>query len=110
MATATGTASNRQPNINAALLTVTHSFAVQNYTRGPQMTTYSGCSPLTCGTLNVYGAIAQLFRGIVGVVGSHGYAKNYNYDNRLKYDSPPKFLDPVKSQWQVVTWAEQPAA
>ncbi len=60
------------------------------------------------------GAIAQRYRGAVGSFNgtsiTHGYAKNYCYDQRLKYDSPPDFLDPVASAWQVVTWTEQKAA
>jgi hypothetical protein len=35
-----------------------------------------------------------------------GYAKGYVYDGRLKYLSPPHFLDPVKASWQTVTWGE----
>ena len=65
------------------------------------------------GTLHVFGAIAQKYRGLVVISGgtiTAGYAKNYGYDQRLKYDSPPHFLDPVASAWQVVTWAEQKPA
>jgi len=39
-----------------------------------------------------------------------GYAKNYVYDQRLKYLSPPKFIDPVAAAWQDVVWAEQKPA
>jgi hypothetical protein len=87
------------PIVQAAILSVQHSFGEQNYTVG---------APL--GTLNVTGAIAQRYRGPVGTFSGSfiatGYAKNYVYDTRLKYLSPPKFLDPVKSGWQVATWAE----
>ncbi|MEA2127102.1 MAG: hypothetical protein QOI80_3884, partial [Solirubrobacteraceae bacterium] len=55
------------------------------------------------GTLQVHGAIAQRFRGTVGTGSggsiSTGYVKDYWYDNRLKYRSPPYFLDPVNSAW-----------
>ena len=85
--------------INAAILSVNHSFGVQNYGSG---------NPL--GTLTVNGAIAQRYRGIVGTNSggtvATGYAKNYVYDQRLKYLSPPKFLDPVAAAWGVDTWAE----
>ncbi len=30
-----------------------------------------------------------------------GYLKNYNYDDRLRYQEPPNFLDPVESAWHV---------
>ncbi len=100
----------RGPSISAALLTVAHSFGVQNYRYGPAFSTYSAPASL----LTVTGAIAQKYRGTVGVISggtiTAGYAKNYGYDQRLKYDSPPHFLDPVASAWQVVTWAEQKPA
>ena len=35
-----------------------------------------------------------------------GYAKGYVYDQRLKYLSPPKFLDPVASAWGIAVWKE----
>ena len=35
-----------------------------------------------------------------------GFAKDYTYDQRLHYESPPHFLDPIASQWQENTWAE----
>lgn len=87
----------RNPVIKGAILTVLHSFRVQHYQYGDNDVT---------GTLNVTGAIAQQFRGIVGLINTTGYAKNYVYDQRLKYDSPPKFLNPVAAAYQVVTWAE----
>jgi hypothetical protein len=80
--------------INAAILSVNHSFRVQNYRWGS-----------TLGTLNVTGAIAQRYRGIVGS-GSSGFAKNYVYDARLRYASPPKFLDPIQSAYQPSLWSE----
>jgi hypothetical protein len=62
------------------------------------------------GTLTVTGVIAQKHRGIVGVGGSsisHGYIKNYNYDDRLKYRSPPYFLDPVQASWRILRQNDQ---
>ncbi|HEY7756319.1 MAG TPA: hypothetical protein VID69_08845 [Actinomycetota bacterium] len=88
---------NTNPSIKAALLTLQHSFRVQNYNYGDDD---------DVGELRVTGAIAQKYRGIVGLINTTGYAKDYVYDQRLKYDSPPKFLNPVASAWQVVTWAE----
>ena len=35
-----------------------------------------------------------------------GYAKGYTYDSRLKYLSPPRFLNAVQAAWQVSTWGE----
>jgi hypothetical protein len=91
-----GTEANVQ--IDAAILSLNHSFTVDNYTCGAQL-----------GTLTVNGAIAQKFRGPVGQFGSspHGYTKNYNYDDRLLYRSPPYFLDPVQSAWRTVSYTEE---
>ncbi|CAO1653520.1 Flp pilus-assembly TadG-like N-terminal domain-containing protein [Salinibacterium sp. NYA9b] len=80
--------------IDAAILSVGHTFAVQNPSIG------SGR-----GTLTVNGAIAQKFRGIVRS-GSGGYVKNYVYDGRLKYTAPPKFLSPVTTTYGVNVWIE----
>jgi hypothetical protein len=47
----------------------------------------------------------------VGEVGGSGYIKNYQYDDRMLFRSPPFFLDPVQSGWGVLTQVEQvPAA
>jgi hypothetical protein len=99
-ATETGTRGRfSDVELNAAILSVNHSFGVQNYADG---------DPL--GELSVNGAIAQRYRGIVGTNSggsvATGYAKDYVYDQRLKYLSPPKFLDPVAAAWGVNTWAE----
>ena len=78
------------PWIYAAILSTAHSFAVDNF----------GCGS-SLGELNVFGAIAQNFRGIVGRVGGSGYLKEYQYDNRLATDEPPYFLAPLKAGWKV---------
>jgi hypothetical protein len=82
--------------IQAAMLSMTHSFRVQNFDKGA-----------TLGKLNVKGVIAQKYRGAVGTVGSTGYTKNYSYDTRLRYLSPPHFIDPVQSSYQVSAYTEQ---
>ena len=64
--------------------------AVDNYDCGDQL-----------GTLHVYGAIAQLFRGPVGTIGNSGYLKDYRYDDRLATTEPPYFLNPVSAHWSV---------
>ena len=91
--------------IEAAILALNDSFIVDNWQCG---------SPLQVLTVN--GAIAQKFRGPVGTFQSDGsrvtgYAKNYNYDDRFRYRSPPYFVEPVKASWKVVRQNEQvPAA
>jgi hypothetical protein len=97
------TAANPQVNqIDAAILALNYSFIVDNWYCGNAL-----------GNLNVTGAIAQKYRGIVGTFGggNTGYIKNYGYDDRLKYREPPHFLDPVQTAWRVVRETEQvPAA
>jgi hypothetical protein len=92
-----GTGTLYNPIVYAAILAVKHSFIVDNYDCG-------GESP-SLGTLYVYGAIAQLFRGPVGTGGSggatSGYIKSYNYDDRLSEEEPPYFLDPASAAWYV---------
>jgi hypothetical protein len=88
--------------IHAAILSLNGSFTVDNYQCG---------APL--GTLTVDGAIAQRHRGVVGQGGSsivHGYIKNYNYNEQLKYRSPPHFLDPVQAAWRILRHAEETPA
>jgi len=99
--------SARPKNIDAAIVAIQHSFRVQNYSRGSDL-----------GTLSVNGAIAQTYRGAVGALTTTtdrygrtntvktGYDKNYVYDKRLKYTAPPRFVDPIKSAWQIKAWAE----
>jgi hypothetical protein len=86
------TGSMTSPTIDAAILALNHSFIVDNYDCGG-----------TLGNLNVYGAIGQLFRGPVGTFGGSGtgYIKTYNYDDRLKSEEPPYFINPVQAAWHV---------
>src|SRR6185436_11347471 len=91
--------------IEAAVLSLKHSFIVDNWNCGAKL-----------GALTVTGAIAQKFRGPVGTggqsAGGTGYQKVYNYDDRLRFRSPPYFLDPISSAWGVIKSNEQvvPAA
>ena len=86
--------------IEAAILSLKHSFIVDNWNCGAKL-----------GTLNVTGAIAQKYRGPVGTggtsAGGTGFKKLYNYDDRLRYRSPPYFLDPVAASWNVIRTNEQ---
>jgi hypothetical protein len=80
------------PVIDAAILALNHSFLVNDYNQG---------TPL--GSLTVYGAIDQDWRGPVGTLSGGtiqtGYSKNYQYDARFKYLSPPYYLNPGTSEW-----------
>jgi hypothetical protein len=89
--------------IDAAMLSLQHSFTVDNY--------YCGAAT---GTLTVKGAIAQKLRGPVGrgagSSAANGYIKAYSYDDRLRFRSPPHFLDPVETAWKVMRQTEQTPA
>ena len=82
--------------IDAAILSIDHSFIVDNYDCGSAL-----------GLLKVTGAIAQRYRGAVGTTAGTGFIKDYLYDDRLKYRSPPHFISPVDSAWSIVRSNEQ---
>jgi hypothetical protein len=83
------------PTIDAAILAISHSFIVDHY----------DCGGTGLGALTVNGAISQKFRGAVGTTSNNnianGYSKSYNYDDRLRYQEPPYFFDPVQSAWHI---------
>lgn len=92
----------RNRTIDAAILSVGHTFEVQNHNRGGDR-----------GTLTVHGAIAQKFRGIVRSTAgqtANGYLKNYTYDTRFTSLTPPKFLLPVSTTYDVARWIETDTA
>jgi hypothetical protein len=86
--------------VEAAILSLRHSFIVDNYGCGDDQ-----------GVLHVNGAIAQKYRGPVGTGSggsiSTGFLKDYVYDDRLRYRSPPYFLTPVDAAWTVQRRNEQ---
>ncbi len=86
-----GSGSLENPWIYAGILSTHHSFIVDNWSCGNEL-----------GKLNVYGAIAQDYRGAVGTTGGTGYLKDYKYDGRLATDEPPYFLAPLKAGWKVI--------
>jgi hypothetical protein len=90
-----GPGSIQNPTIDAAILSIAHSFIVDHY----------DCGGTGLGTLTVNGAISQKFRGAVGTNSNgnvaNGYSKGYNYDDRLRYQEPPSFFDPVQSAWHI---------
>lgn len=86
--------------IDAAIVSVAHTFQVQNYDRGA-----------TRGALELFGSIAQKFRGPVGATDPDtGYTKAYQYDTVLKTVSPPKFLEPSTTSFAVTRYAAVPTA
>ncbi|MGQ7298244.1 hypothetical protein [Quadrisphaera sp. KR29] len=94
--------------IQAGILSLKHSFLVQNYDKGAALSTGTAATKL-----NVLGAIAQMYRGPVGTgngtTASTGYLKNYVYDTRFNALQPPYFIKPVSSPWQVQSVVDAPA-
>jgi hypothetical protein len=83
--------------VQAAILSLRHSFVVQNWDTG---------APL--GTLSVLGAIGQKMRGPVGATDPdtgdvNGYVKDYRYDTRYRTVQPPYYLKPAANLWQVLS-------
>ncbi|MFY9469562.1 MAG: hypothetical protein WAP37_05555 [Solirubrobacterales bacterium] len=88
--------------IEAAILAIKHSFMVDQWACGNNL-----------GTLTVRGALTQKYRGAVGRTGgssSNGYTKDYNYDYRLRYLTPPFFLTPSLTGWRISRYREQSPA
>jgi Tfp pilus assembly protein PilX len=78
--------------ISGSIQTLQHSFFVQTYNDGSAQ-----------GKLYVRGSIAQEWRGIVGkpsgCSGICGYLKDYRYDKRLRFASPPYFPQWADAKW-----------
>jgi Tfp pilus assembly protein PilX len=100
--------------IDAAIMSLSHSFYVQNWSTGGNAacTGAHPCAAAGAHSLNINGVITQKFRGPVGTFSgsppliNSGYNKNYTYDTRLKYLSPPYFLSPTQSAWIRISYAE----
>jgi hypothetical protein len=83
--------------IQAAILSLRHSFVVQNWDTG---------APL--GRLHLLGALGQKLRGPVGATDpvsgrTTGYLKDYRYDTRYQTVQPPYYLKPAANLWQVLS-------
>jgi hypothetical protein len=102
MANSTGTPYN--VTVDAMILSLDHSFVVDQY----------DCGNRSLGTLTLLGGIAQKYRGTVGTGtpgnAVTGYIKNYQYDDRLRYEEPPHFLTPVEGAWKIERQTECDAA
>ncbi|NHC46014.1 hypothetical protein [Motilibacter aurantiacus] len=82
--------------IDAALTSLSHSFAVENSSSGAGLSSASS----DASKLNIRGVIVQKFRGAVGTGGgASGYLKNYIYDARLANQPPPYYSRPVDTTW-----------
>jgi Flp pilus assembly pilin Flp len=88
-----GTLNN--PVVDAAILSTKHSWIVDHFLCGNSL-----------GTLHIWGAIAQFWRGRVCCADTlepgSGYLKDYEYDERLKTNQPPSFLSPTSTGgWKI---------
>jgi hypothetical protein len=82
--------------IDAAVLSLNHSFAVDNESLG----TGGGVGGLD-GTLKIYGSIDQKWRGAVGIVGTSGYVKDYDWNSEGGVIAPPHYLAPSTPSWAI---------
>jgi hypothetical protein len=85
--------------IHGCIMAFEKSFTVKNYGSIPVM-----------GALHIYGGIIQNYRGPVGTFSGSsgarlsGFAKDYQYDVRLKNTPPPYF--PATGRYEQVSWEE----
>jgi Tfp pilus assembly protein PilX len=95
--------------LDAAVMAINYSFLYEcNW--APYLSSTYASNPYPI--LNVTGSIIQSFRG--AVAGDYnvnlgcGYEKNYWYDNRMQYETPPYFLPPGNSGWGILSWSSIP--
>jgi len=91
-------ANNNNITIQGSVYCETGGFGAQNYdTRS------------ISGNINLLGGIIHKIRRAVGTFGgsgiNHGFAKRYNYDNRLLTVAPPVFPS-TKGKFKVISWYE----
>lgn len=84
--------------IDAAIFALNHSFGFERYSEGPPK-----------GTIKVVGSIAQRYRGPVGTFSwggtiRSGYCKDYHYDPRMAYQTPPHFIEPANAGFEITSW------
>ncbi len=95
--------------VYAAIMSINGKFINTMFMSGSPSSVY----PNPGGNLYVRGSIIQSTRGAMGLFNSStgvttsGYSKNYAHDTRMLYDSPPQFLSPENSGWEIVTWSSK---
>jgi hypothetical protein len=87
------------PVIDAAILALNHQFDVHNFDQGNNNNLGTCGRAETYGCVYIFGSLAEDWRGPVGVTGTSGYDKEYTYDTRLGYLSPPDYLNPGTDSW-----------
>lgn len=89
--------------IHGALFTTRGSFGFERHDEGSSK-----------GAITLFGSIAQHIRGAVGTFSGNytvsGFEKNYTHDPRMLYTSPPHYIEPANTGWQVGAWKELASA
>jgi type II secretory pathway pseudopilin PulG len=86
--------------IHAAIFALEGAFEFEDY-----------CNSKCKGDITLMGSITQKYRGAVGTF-QHGggrisgYTKKYTHDPRMRYDTPPHFLEPINAGWEIKEWRE----
>ncbi len=91
-------ANNNGINIHATIFAQKGGFGAENYATRPKS-----------GSINLLGGISQFVRLPVGTFSYSygiisGFNKNYRYDNRMLFSSPPNF--PNTGSFEIVSWYE----
>ncbi|MGO9456942.1 MAG: hypothetical protein ACLP62_07845 [Acidimicrobiales bacterium] len=87
--------------IDAAILALNHSFAVDNeayLVNGNPSDTGVG---VTDGTLKIYGSVDQKWRGVVAINTTNGYVKDYDWNSVGAVVTPPHYLAPATASWAI---------
>jgi hypothetical protein len=97
---------NNDIRVDAVVLALQDSFAVNDFTNGPQL-----------GIINIDGVIAEYFADVDGAATSGqsgnttntGYtAVNYHWDSRLDFIAPPYYLTPGTPAWVIGSFSYSP--
>lgn len=83
------------PIFDTAILALNQQFFANNFDQGSSL-----------GTVSLYGTLDEDWRGPVGTQGgggNTGYLKQYTYDTRLRYLSPPHYLNPGTASWTLAS-------
>ena len=84
-------------NLDAAVMSTSYSFMVEEY-----------WANINDNNINLQGSLIQQYRGPVGETNGNGYSKNYWYDSRMYYETPPYFLNPASTGWGILYWQTIP--
>jgi hypothetical protein len=100
-------------SIDAAIMAINHDFCFED--ADWDFNTLSPASVPYTQAINLTGALMQNFRGSISggdildesnnfCLGD-GYLKNYWFDPRMSYESPPHWLQPSNAGWGILNWS-----